>query len=178
MGKVIIPDNDAVAVVDKEEMNWNGKDEEEEAAKEDALNDDNRKNRNVVHEAEANAILDAQVVAKVAFAEMVTKPTVNAVIVGTEEFVDDKPNSIADNDNDNNDDSNREGVPVAKVVNKDKVVITARENPKVVEDNNEMSTWESTVRDLPINFVLMSTFCGTFTCACRYPRPGARTQRK
>jgi hypothetical protein len=53
VGKVVIPNNDVIAVVDEEEMNWNGKDEEEEAAKEDAPNDDNCKNRNVVHEAEA-----------------------------------------------------------------------------------------------------------------------------
>ncbi len=47
---------------------------------------------------------------------------------------------------------------MAKVVNKDEVVVTANGNPKVVEDNNEILTWEATVRDLPINFAFNVNF--------------------
>jgi hypothetical protein len=151
VGKMIIPNNDAVAVVDEEEVNRNGKDEEEEAAEEDAPNNDDRKNRNVVHKAEENSIIDAETAAKVeavatsiinaevaaevAFAEMVTKPTVNAVIVSTIEVVNDNPNNIANN---NDEDGKAEGIPVAKVVYKDKVVVYNKGNPKVAEYNNEM----------------------------------------
>jgi hypothetical protein len=83
----------------------------------------------VVHEAEENSIIDAEVAAKVeavatsiinaevaaefAFAEMVIKSTVNVAIVGTLEVVNDNPNNVA---NDSNNDGKGEGVPVAKVV--------------------------------------------------------------
>ncbi len=91
---------------------------------EDAPNNDDCKNHNMVHEAEeksiinaevaaevevvANSIIDAEVATKVAFAEMVTKQTVNKAIVDTVEVVDDNPNDVADNDDDNN--SKGEGV--------------------------------------------------------------------
>jgi hypothetical protein len=156
VGKVIIPDDDTVAVVDEEETHRNGKDEEEEGAKEVALNNNNHKNCNVVHEAEANSLIDAEVAAMVAFAEMVTKPTVNAATVGTIEVVNDNPNNVAHNNDDN--DGKGEQVPVAEVVNEDKVVVTANGNPKVVEDNNKMPTWEAMVRDLPINIVFNVNF--------------------
>jgi hypothetical protein len=65
VGKVIIPNDDAVAVVDEEEMNGNGKDDEEEAAKEDAPNKDALKNRIVVYDAEATAILNAEVATEI-----------------------------------------------------------------------------------------------------------------
>jgi hypothetical protein len=85
VGKVIIPDDDAIAVVDEEETNRNGENKEEEAAKEDALTDDNCENCNVVHEAEGNSPIHAEVAAEVAFADMVAKKNVNAAIVGTVE---------------------------------------------------------------------------------------------
>jgi hypothetical protein len=47
---------------------------------------------------------------------------------------------------------------VSKVVNKDKVVVTANGNPKVAEDNNEMLTCEAMVGDLPIDFVFNVNF--------------------
>ncbi len=106
-------------------------------------------------EAVATSIINAEIAAKVAFAEMVTEPTMNTAIVGTMEVVDDNPNDVAIN---NNDDGKGEGVPVAKVVYKDEVVIYNKENPKVAEYDSKMSTWEATVRDLPTNFVFNFNF--------------------
>ncbi len=56
------------------------------------MNNKDCKNHNVVHEVEANSLIDTEVATKVAFAEMVTEPTVNAAIVGTIEVINDKPN--------------------------------------------------------------------------------------
>jgi hypothetical protein len=50
-------------------------------------------------------------------------------------------------------------------------------NLQALEHNNEMSTWEALVHNLPIDFVFMFTFCGTIARACRYLSPGARTQK-
>jgi hypothetical protein len=95
VGKVLIANDDAVLVVDEEGTNRNGKDEEEEAAKEDVLNDNDCNNRIVVHEVEADSLINAEVAAKFAFAEMATKPTVNAAIVGTIEVINDNPDDVA-----------------------------------------------------------------------------------
>ncbi len=47
---------------------------------------------------------------------------------------------------------------MAEVVHKDKVVVYNKRNPKVAEYDNEMSTWEATVHDLPTNFVFNINF--------------------
>ncbi len=94
MGKVIIPNNDAVAVVDEGQANWNGKDEEEEATEKDAPNND---------------IIDVEVAAEVeAVGTSIIKAVVATKIVGTIEVVDDNPNDVADVKDDNNE---GEGVP-------------------------------------------------------------------
>jgi hypothetical protein len=156
VGKVIIPNDDAVAVVGEEMTNGNGEDEEEEAGKEDAPNKNDCKKRIVVHDAEANAILNAEVATEVVFAEMVTEQTVNTAIVGTNEVINDNPNNVANKDDDGN--SEGEAVPVAKVINEDEVFVSANGNPKVVENDNKMLTWEAMVHDLPIDFVFNVNF--------------------
>ncbi len=79
----------------------------------------------------------------------------NAAIVGTVEVFDDNPNNVADDGDDN---GKGEGVLVAKVVYKDKVVVYNKGNPKVAEYDNEILTWEAMVRDLPTNFVFNVDF--------------------
>ena len=63
---------------------------------------------------------------------------------------------------------------MAKVVLKE---VSVDGNLQALEHNNEMSTWEALVHNLPIDFVFMFTFCGTIARACRYLSPGARTQK-
>ena len=82
----------------------------------------------------------------VAIAEMVTE-----AIDVDEEFVEGNP---ADDNG-----SEGEGVPVAEVVREEvSVDASVAGNLKVSEHNNEMSTWEVSVQNLPIDFVFNVNF--------------------
>ncbi len=96
-----------------------------------------------VENVEANNILCPEItveaVGVVAIAEMVT-----AAIDVDEDFIDGNPND--------EDGGEGEGVPVAEVVCKEVSVDAAvAGNLKVSELNNEMSTWEASVQNLPID---------------------------
>jgi hypothetical protein len=103
-----------------------------------------------VENAVANNILCPEItveaVVEVAIAEMVTE-----AIDVDEEFVE----GIPDDDNG----SEGEGVPVAEVVCEEvSVDASVAGNLKVSELNNEMSTWEASVQNLPIDFVFNVDF--------------------
>jgi hypothetical protein len=101
----------------------------------------------------------------VAIAEMVTE-----AIDVDEEFVEGNP------DDDNG--SEGEGVPVAEVV-RDEVSVDASVagNLKVSEHNNEMSTWETSVQNLPIDFVLNVDFLWNLASVCQYLPTDRQTDR-
>ena len=103
-----------------------------------------------VENAIANNILcpeiSVEAVSEVAIAEVVT----DAIEID-EDFVEGMP------DDDNG--SEGEGVPVAEVVREEVLVdASVAGNLKVSELNNEMSTWEESVQNLPIDFVFNVDF--------------------
>ena len=109
--------------------------------------------------------ITVEAVGVVAIAEMVT-----AAIDVDKDIVEGNP--------DNEDGGEGEGVPVAKVVCEEvSEDATVAGNLKVLELNNEMSTWEASVQNLPIDFVFNVDFCGTLACACQYLLPHATTQK-
>jgi len=90
--------------------------------------------------------ISVEAVSEVAIAEIVT-----GGIEIDEDFIEGTP------DDDNG--SEGEGVPVAEVVREEVLVeASVAGNLKVSELNNEMSTWEETVQNLPIDFVFNVDF--------------------